>query len=318
MKSSNSLLTIGVAAIMLVAASSLHAQVTPVAAANAAPGDLILGFSQSQSGTTGFASNIEVDLGAYSQFATYTGGAPTLFVVTNLGADLSSTYGSTWDASASLKWGVVRAGGTADSSHPDAIIGKANSNPFAGATTPYVIGSTNSVQNPAKALNNGTAQLLAHDGSFPSGYSGIKNPPYTSSNNSSAAIVPTINSTSWTTVGINPGQVFNAGSVNTDFTTANFEQGTNFSLSSPAIINGYYVEDLYQLHFVSSGNVTETYVGSIGLNSDGAVVFANSDSAFSAVPEPSTYAAIAGVLALGLAAYRRHSRRGADGAMANV
>ena len=301
MKLHQKALTTGLVAVALAAVSSLSGQVTPPTAVNAATGDLILGFWQTNSSATGYTSNLEVDLGAYSAYAGYAGsGTLTHFTVTNIGTDLTATYGN-WSSNSTLLWGAVRAGGGTGGSTPDGVLSKANANPAGGPSTPYDSGFTTVYTgSAARLINNKASTLLTLVGGS---YNGIKNPAYTGSN-ASAAIVPTGNSTSWsTTAGVTGGTssttVFGAGVNNADYNIGNFAQTTNFSL-----VNGYEVADLYFLKFNAPGNVTETYVGSLGLGADGTITYANQATYF-AVPEPSTYAVIFGVLAIGFTVFRR-------------
>jgi hypothetical protein len=56
---------------------------------------------------------------------------------------------------------------------------------------------------------------------------------------------------------------------------------------------------------MASGSGAGTYIGTFGIDADGALWFANNAAAFAAVPEPSTYAMILAGLTLGVVAYRR-------------
>ena len=301
---------------------ALSGQVTLPAATNAAAGDLVLGFWQTNAAGAGYTSNLEVDLGAYSAYSSYAGsGTLTHFTVTNLGADLAATYGTNWNQSTTLFWSAVRSGGSAVSSQPDAVIGKGNGNPAAGASAPYAVGYTTSyVNSAARGINNKSGLLTDHSNSGLLGYQGLVDPQYTSTHNSSVAIVPTANTTSWSTIAVpntsSLATVFGLGSSqNPDYTVGKFEQGTDFDLVNAATVGGYYVTDLYYIKFNGAGNVSESYVGSLGLSADGTITYANQASYFAtAVPEPATYAAIAGALMLGLALYRRRRASLGEGA----
>jgi len=306
MKLHHTALTTGLVTLALAAASSLSGQVTPTTAANAATGDLILGFWQPNSSATGYTSNLEVDLGAYSAYAGYaSSGSLVHFSVTNIGTDLTATFGS-WSSNPTLLWGAVRAGGGAGGSTPDAVISKLNANPAGGASTAYDPGFTTVYTgSAARLINNKAASLISS--------TGIKNAALAGSN-TSVAILPTTNTNGWDIIGGLPGSgptstVFNAGANNPDFKLGNFGQSTNFNLVNGGSANGYEVSDLYFLKFNGAGNATVQYVGSLGLSADGTITYANQATYFSAVPEPSAYAAMVGALAIGLAVYRRRSVR---------
>ena len=80
------------------------------------------------------------------------------------------------------------------------------------------------------------------------------------------------------------------------------QQADTMLTSTLAFPTGVTVSDLYQM---ASGSGAGTYIGSFGIDDQGSLWYANNPEAFTAIPEPSTYAMILGALTLGLAAVRR-------------
>ena len=83
------------------------------------PGDLLLGFYSTGSGTTGSTSNILIDLGPAYQYADRNPtvmGSQTSIIGINLGSLLNSTYetGGSWSTDPLLRWGLVGWSGTAN------------------------------------------------------------------------------------------------------------------------------------------------------------------------------------------------------------
>jgi hypothetical protein len=264
-------LTSLIAALAASAGLALSARAVPTVSTTA--NDLVLGF-RAVSGT-GSSFNLEVDLGAFTD---YTSGAYSTGVhqITALSAaDLSATYGSDWNSgSSTVRWGIV--GNDSDSN-----------NNFVSNVFASKVASVAGVQSvPYDAVFGSTVDSAV--GNVSSVVFGL-NGQTSTANSSSSALVTASNGVSWSSNQfIQPGISFNV------FDTDNvFENNTNFT-------SGYKVSDLYQL---TDGAVT--YVGSFGLASDGKLYYSSSAASFSAVPEPSTYAAILGVAALGFVAVRR-------------
>jgi len=90
------LITVTALALAVVSLVSTHAS-----AQSAGTLDLILGFQAS--GGTGANTNLEIDLGPASNFATTT--SSTSFSQL-LGSDLTATYGSNWATRTDLSWGI--------------------------------------------------------------------------------------------------------------------------------------------------------------------------------------------------------------------
>lgn len=234
--------------------------------------DLLLGFRASSG--TGSSSNLEVDLGAFTSFTSdgsYADGA--LHLIGNLSAaDLSDTYGASWNSRSDLTWGIV---GTTGNALSGFTVFASKMEATAGVQSDaYDSRSKATLNSAATAINPAISNL-----------SGLA----TTANSSFATVVASSDSISWSHFQAStPGISFN-----TFDTDGIFENNTNFS-------SGYIVSDLYKL----SAN-TVAYVGSFALASDGKLYYSSSAASFSAVPEPSTYAAILGVAVLGFVAVRR-------------
>lgn len=240
--------------------------------------NLILGFRAS--GGTGAASNLEVVLGSVNNFTTGTNTTAGIHLVANLSPiDLSGTYGSSWNTRSDLTWGIAAATGVSKTLY--ATFAES----IAGTAFPQ-----GSIDVQIQALRDSAGGVIQ---SVPSGLNG--NYPFTV-NSSTSAIVPASDGSSWTSLAFaSPGAAFGF------FDTSTFENNTTVSGGS------YVVSDLYK--FTTAD--TALYIGSFALNSAGQLFFSTTASDFAAtpVPEPSTYAAIAGVLALGVVAWRRQQKK---------
>ena len=235
-------------------------------------GDLLLGFRASSG--TGSSSNLEVDLGAFSDYTsggTFNDGS--LHLIGNLSAnDLSSTYGASWNTRSDVTWGI--AGATGNSLAGYNVYASKLASTLGTQSDPYDAMTKNALNTVAAPINGAVSGL---NGATATG------------NSASSAVLATTDPISWSAF-----QDPSATSVSFNaFDTALFENSTN-------ITSGYVVSDLYKL---SANSVT--YVGSFGLASDGKLYYSSSAASFSAVPEPSTYAAILGVAVLGFVAVRR-------------
>jgi hypothetical protein len=232
--------------------------------------NLIMGFRST--GSTGSTFNLTVDLGLitdYTSGGTFADG--NMHQITNLGStDIASTYGSGWASDSAITWGVAAAKGAASK----IVYATSAETTIGTVSTPYD-STVVSARNTAGGLIQGV--LNGFDGQ--TGLSG----------GSYSAQVTASNGDSWSSL-----EFQQAGNSFGAFDTAVFENGTNFGS------NNYIVSDLYKI--AGSG---VTYVGSFGLASDGKLYYSSSAASFSAVPEPSTYAAILGVAALGFVAVRR-------------
>lgn len=260
----------------LVGLAGLAATASAQSTISAADGDLFLGFYATSG--TGVASNLEVDLGSISTYTTTLADGNLHSISKLSAADLSSTYGASWNTRSDLFWGAAGWGGQST----NAIIYATKVESTLGTmSTPYDIQSKG-----ARGTAKGSIQSLA------TALNG-----FTSTTNSAfSAVVATSDGSSWSSLA-NPSSTVDFSL----FDTTAFDNTTN-------IANGSYsVSDLYLV-----GNGVVTYVGSLGLKSDGSLWYSSDASDFAtAVPEPATYAAIIGALALGAVVIRRRRQAAA-------
>ncbi len=243
--------------------------------------DLLLGFRAA--GGTGAALNLEVDLGAITSYTTGAFSTPGIHTIGNLSvndlASLTSGYGASWNTRSDLTWGIAGATGATN---------KTLYATFAETTPGTAFSGTIDVQN--QSLRNAAAGKIQGTITSLNGQNQTANSIYSS-------VLSASDPASWTTNGF-----ADAGAAFSFFDSATFENTTNISGGS------YAVSDLYKL----ATNGTATYLGSFALNSSGTLFFSTTASSFATpVPEPSTYAAIAGVLALGVVAWRRQQKKAA-------
>ena len=263
----------------MVVSALLFAGASVAAHAQAAYGDLILGFE-----LAGNTTNLEVDLGSVSSFI---GTAPgTYSIVTGLGTDLSSTYGSGWNTNSNLNLGVV--GSTSGTSG------------FAGQLkrTLWVTSSGTAYSQSVASLYagaNSNISALYGQSAAEGAFGGV------SVSSSPADLIQTT-AFSGTTQGILTGTTL-AGS----WTSQEATGGSGFSIpiTSGAVLEaamnssgGTVTNELYMLN---PGSGPATDLGTFSLNSSGDLTF----TALSVIPEPSTYAMILGVFALGFVMLRR-------------
>jgi len=247
----------------------------------ASENDLILGFSNSSG--TGSTLNLEIDLGQASNFYGVSG---TEILGGLAEADLAATYGANWNTLSTLTWGVA---GTTGSGAGTTIGGNSilkdtlwatRAETTVGLQSSAWIGGTTFGQQGAA---NKIANLYA---ASPVGLSGA----LATGNSATAAVIGTSAGGSWNT------EVGTSAAAFTFLNPSNlFTNGTNATFGE--------VSDLYEVQPDSSAGV---YLGSFGLTNAGVLEFSGSVSAAaSTVPEPSTYAVMAGAVALGFVALRR-------------
>lgn len=244
-------------------------------------GDLILGFNAT--GGTGAGTNLEIDLGAISNYELGTASGTTDIVnlldssAVGVGNTLDSLYGSNWASRSDLTWGVAGTVGDTTSTGPNGEAAKtlwlstaANSSALDGtASSTALLGTANSLAGGASQKINAIYQ------NFPGNSFQIGN----------------TTPGSWTSQEGTGVKVWN-----NVYARGSFENNTNIAGN-----NGNYVaSDLYDI--APTLNQAGTFLGTFGINSTGEVTFT---AMASAVPEPATYAALLGVGALGFAMARR-------------
>lgn len=241
------------------------------------PGDVFIGFYAASG--EGAGRNLVVNLGGYQQFDNRNGGS---FSITNVAiADLSSIYGADWNTRTDLKWAVT--GYTSNT----AVDGLTRNTVFASSARTDIGDAPNAIA----SNNDGTLQLDRTN------IESIKN------------LFNSSNTTGNSTVAVNED-----GSLSTSFTQYQIANNNlRFGPLNNNDANGANISDFYGLVPTSggvapAGNAAangwtrgSNYLGYFTLDASGLTFTASG----SAVPEPSSYAAIGGVVALGFVASRR-------------
>lgn len=278
---------IGAVALALAAAAPAGAQTI----ASDLSSHLVVGFYAT--GGTGSTSALEVDLGAITNYVDGSGnalGGSSMWQVTNFSStDLSATYGATWNTRSDVYWGVIGTTtrtATGPQGQPIATLWVTNAESTPGTlSTPWTIAGSTTQKSWSSKLEN----VLSNTAS-----GGLAGATVTANSNFAAVL----DSSSATYAFTNA----DGGSAGTSFST--WSGGNGIDNLTTVSGSNWVVSDLWELRSGTFGN-DGTYIGSFGINSSGDLYFATSASAFAAVPEPSTYAAIAGLLALGIVMIRR-------------
>ena len=252
-------------------------------------GDLFIGFRES-----GAAGDLLTDLGNVSAFVglapgtvltlntnTYSGSNGSTNAIGGLGADLNTTFGSTWFSNSNVLWA--------------AIGGVQFAGDGAGADTANTLYSSKQVQSPTWTRLTSGAQATGI-----SDYNGISN-FYSSSLNS------TTTHSNWneiqTASSVNSYAYFQPGGAGVS-SQGNISFGT-FSPSNEVagVSNKIWLDEI----FPSSTGGSSTLLGFFSLDSTGSLTFT---AGATAVPEPSVMSllAILGLGALGALAYARRRR----------
>ncbi|MCS6244246.1 MAG: PEP-CTERM sorting domain-containing protein [Opitutus sp.] len=241
-----------------------------------AAGDILLGFFTSTG--VGAGSNLMVNLGSFGQFDNNDGS--TVNFSSSIVSDLNATYGSDWNTRTDIKWSVTGAtfaasvdGLTRNSIFATAVSGAA---PIASASD-GILGTVRS-----NVSSIGTA-FNAFD---------------TTANSTVSVVVASSN----------------VNSMQARLTTNNSAQ---FGASNQNVTTATSVSDFYALVPTTGGTAPTglatdgdgivfargtNYLGTFELKASGLSFTA---SGASAIPEPSTFGALAGAAVLGLAATRR-------------
>ncbi|HEY9156141.1 MAG TPA: PEP-CTERM sorting domain-containing protein [Opitutaceae bacterium] len=246
-----------------------------------AGGDLILGFNAT--GGTGAGTNLEIDLGAISNFELGTASGTTDIVnlldssAVGVGNTLDSLYGSNWATRSDLTWGVAGTVGNVTSTGP-------NGEP---AKTLWLSAAAD-----GSALdgNSSSTPLLGTANALAGGASQKINTIYANFPGSATTIANTTPG-SWTVQEGTGSKVWNSV-----YARSQFENNTNIAGN-----NGNYVaSDLYDI--APTLNQAGSFLGTFAINNSGEVTFT---AAGAAIPEPTTYAAFIGLGALGFSIIRR-------------
>ncbi len=249
--------------------------------ATPASGDLIIGFYTSAG--TGSGTNIMIDAGQFSQFLAGNGSTFSIggFSATDLANTYSTGGGSNWYDRTDLSWGVIGAIKPTQSG-----VLAANSQGF-GAVKDTLFATAQA------GFGNTSAQSLGAN---------VINPIYTylagstvNGVGSATYIVPTASGVAGSFI-----QEKNAAA-NLDFKY--FTSNSVMTYSMPGVV-GTATQDLYEtIPSGVSGTTGGVYkLGTFALTSSGMTF---TDVGTAAIPEPSTYAMIAGAIMLGFVALRR-------------
>ena len=242
-------------------------------------GDLLLGIYATAG--TGNGNTLTVNLGEFTNYAKFDG---STFAVNELAlADLNNFgLGSGTFARSTVSWGVI--GSVANSTYTSTGTGlkTTRSTLFATSTGTLTVGSMNA-QNSANPFIGGLQSTLSN--SSPTA-------------NSTSSLYGTSDSASW----------FGQQTAGAPLDFGVFTTSVTSTTDVPSLA-------LYELlpTNATAGSFTETGItaadkgvprllGTFNLSPSGILTFT---SAGTAIPEPSTYAAIAGSVILGVAAYRR-------------
>jgi len=242
--------------------------------------DLILGFRAFQG--TGSGNNLQIDLGSADSIvaaANSAGGTATLGnLVTgatfgNTGANTIDTiYGSSWNTRSDVLWAVV--GSTTSGSDP---LGYAKSTLW-GSSIANGSASSPWTPNTASSQNAGTSKI----GVLYANMTGTFQNKLTSVTGA------------WSKQELPGSGSLGFGWFN-PYTTQ-LENTTN-------ITGSYVSSDLYSISPTDTGTGLATLLGTIDITGTGAVTFT-----LAPIPEPSTYAMILGVFALGFVMLRRRQQ----------
>lgn len=290
---------------------------------------LTLGFRDVAAGSA--STLVQADLGWVGTYTQYAGSSTlTTFTVGNINASLTQAYGAEWNTSSTLRWGII--GGTSATAPGDGLTNRtawisqvnvAGGDPVA---PPYRSPATSSTGGGLRQSSQATSSSAALLGNLGYGLRTGAQYIFDQAGSYPHLIGPDEGVLIWDTNSTYSGyydwyDVVTNGTGNSSFnnifgtsgtyhlTLADFEQSVGFLFDEGIVTEEYRVVDLWQINHNNAAEGS-TYIGSFGLTADGDVIFANQASFFgSAVPEPSTYALMAGALALAAAACRRRRQQ---------
>jgi len=247
---------------------------------------LVIGF-EATSGT-GQTTNIEVDLGSASNFTSAASGQ-----IVNLGSDLSTAYGSTWNTRTDLAFGIVGSNGSSGPLFATSSYDQGNPPPawtqksggFYGTPNSKITTLYGSSSITGSFGNSTDVTILSDIGTQTSALGGTLQ--------GISTVAGDTGSWSATKTSNSPFGMSWASTSGVVFTTL-----TDMNASSNP---GTGEAELYKIA-AGSGNAMD--LGTFTLGSDGILTF----TGLTAIPEPSTYAMILGVFALGFVMLRRRQQ----------
>ena len=306
---SNQFLRLSLFATIIMAGHFHRANAAAATTVNSSLDDVILSIQVSGGEGQGATSNLEIDLGRNNQFYQPTPGV--LQLVGLQVADLIDTFGANWNLRTDLFWSVMATTGSAVgttvtvSGNGTAIAAKtiwaseAESTAGTKSTTPWARKSGSAQQTPISLI----AGLYAN--AQPGGNGGL-NGQTSTTNRATAVVMSSANPNSFTgESGANGAGTFNY------FTSGGSPQNTT-AISSGSVV----ASDFYELQPSTVFGTPGTFIGAFALTSAGVFEFSSNAANFGTlitVPEPSSTAAIFGLIALGGVCYRRSSLRSRSG-----
>ena len=267
-------------------ALALTASSMSAATITAGVNDLVLGF-RATGATQGNASNLEVDLGNISTFTTLAAGSTIDFSSRLSATDITATYGAF--NRTTLQFGIAGTTGSAAGGSD----GQAASTVWLSNTSGVLATVAGKYGNNTSGLNIPAGKIGSLYNASPASLNGA-----TSTANSNFAAVET---------------AATAGSFAATATSA-FDFGTGATgLMATSATSGIKTLYLYQVQPNDANGVTGTGVALVGSfafdTASGGLVYTSAGLNASAIPEPSTYAALAGAAVLGFVALRRRQAR---------
>jgi hypothetical protein len=259
-------------------ATAAHAQVV---------GDLIVGFQQASNTT-----NYEIDLGSLGNYQGLAAGSVVNLSADLSGADLTSIFGASALTGGTVTWGAVATNG---STTLPTVTGPAKST---------WVSQFDSVQTGVTNLNNAALPASVYKDTTGAGLNtreldiqaveiGLTGTNgFTQSANTSnlTGSLPAASPGSWTK------EVASSGFP----VTPSIDGATALSLGA----GQYSIIDLYQ-YISGTSSTSGTYLGSLELGSNDSLYFTTA----TAIPEPSTYAAILGAACMAFVAIRRRKQQ---------
>jgi len=272
-----------VAAVLLMGlAATAHAQL---------PGDLVLGFSETSIGT-----NVEVDLGAASNYAS-SGDTPGTYNIANLSSDLTAAYGSGWTTDQNLSFAIIGSNsfGSSSGSGPKRSIW---ADAYTYPATPYVTGSSSTGNSSANGAITG--MYTGSAGSF----GGSSTTTLTDINGSMVSIGSnTVTLHAMSTATSTSGSLAASWGASGNFNIPNTTASSLFQ-SAAVGTNGAATEEVFYFAGTATGQ-NAVDIQAVNGQTSYFTLGTNGELSFTVVPEPSTYAAIIGVAVLGYSLLRR-------------
>jgi len=252
---------------MLSAAALFLAAAFSLQAQTVSSNDIIVGIRGSS------ATNLEIKAGSLSTLASYT--SETL--IGNFNSSLSSAIGANWATATTLSGGGASWGAGGSSGASTLVFASS----LWDTSTAGTLGTANN-------LNqwNTLASVGAANTAFNSLFTGFNGVAATATGDGNSKTISASNTNSWSTKG---------GTSTSAFGTFNPNNNGFSGIVGNTLASGqtYSAIDLY-----SVGPNSSTFLGTFAL-------YQNGNLTFTAVPEPSTYAAILGVMTLGVVMIRR-------------